>query len=225
MIKKCWRDTSNSTSKNWTLCISLLAQSCNQVMICKQCNKTRGRCAAQRGCQHSRINLIQSRHNQPNSCLDWLTYLTGVGITLWYWESTIKNLWCFPTKWMFLGMSFHKVAHIESESMIRTTPNYTDHSLSVGRSVGSGRPQTNGIYASIEQAARGTDGRRISLQCNDHGVNNSWHCFRHGTAAMGAFNCKLAATCNPADPCFLDCWPGYHVISKDSKETPDEVEA
>ena len=36
---------------------------------------------------------------------------------------------------------------------------------------------------------------------------------------------KLAATCNPADPCFLDCWPGYHVISKDSKETPDEVEA
>ena len=152
MIKKCWRDTSNSTSKNWTLCVSLLAQSCNQVMICKQCNKTRGRCAAQRGCQHSRINLIQSRHNQPNSCLDWLTYLTGVGITLWYWESTIKNLWCFPTKWMFLGMSFHKVAHIESESMIRTTPNYTDHSLSVGRSVGSGRLQTNGIYASIEQA-------------------------------------------------------------------------
>ena len=95
---------------------------------------------------------------------------------------------------MFLGMSFHKVAHIESESMIRTTPNYTDHSLSVGRSVGSGRPQTNGIYASIEQPARdGPDGRRISLQCNDHGVNNSWHCFGLWTAATGALDCKIAS--------------------------------
>ena len=51
-------------------------------------------------------------------------------------------------------MSFHKAPLFESEIVIRNTPNYTDHSLSVGRSVGSGRRQTNGIYAPIEQAAR-----------------------------------------------------------------------
>ena len=152
--------------------------------------------------------------------------------SVFFWWQSLSILLYFSSS---IGTWIQSIAltdHLKSDS---THPYNTDHSRFDVRSVGwiggpVRDPQTNGIYASIEQPASGwTEGRKgrgaLLEQCNAMMVVGS---IIHGIVSDGSH--EQVDRCNPFRPwCFKNKWIQVLVISQfclswlDSKVWPWQV--